>query len=65
MKIIIIGGVAAGAKAAAKSRRMLTDESEVIIYTDDNFISYSSCGISTCRTSSPISRRSASLSLWY
>ena len=45
MKVIVIGGVAAGAKAAAKSRRLLSEESEVIIYTDDTHVSYSSCGI--------------------
>ena len=44
MKIIIIGGVAAGAKAAAKSKRMLPD-SEVVIYTQDTNVSYSSCGM--------------------
>lgn len=44
MKIVIIGGVAAGAKAAAKSKRMLPD-AEVIIYTKDDFVSYSSCGL--------------------
>lgn len=44
MKIIIIGGVAAGAKAAAKSKRLLPD-SEVHIYTKDNYVSYSSCGM--------------------
>lgn len=45
MKLIIIGGVAAGAKAAAKARRQLDNDSEVIIYTDDTHVSYSSCGI--------------------
>ena len=44
MKIIIIGGVAAGAKAAAKTKRELPD-AEVFIYTKDNFVSYSSCGM--------------------
>lgn len=44
MKIIIIGGVAAGAKAAAKSKRMLP-EAEVKIYTQDTHVSYSSCGL--------------------
>ena len=44
MKIVIIGGVAAGAKAAAKSKRLLPD-AEVIIYTKDDYVSYSSCGI--------------------
>ena len=44
MKIVIIGGVAAGAKAAAKSKRMLS-ESEIHIYTQDTHVSYSSCGL--------------------
>lgn len=44
MKIVIIGGVAAGAKAASKIKRLLPDSS-VQIYTDDTHVSYSSCGI--------------------
>ena len=44
MKIVVIGGVAAGAKAAAKTKRMLPD-SEVHIYTKDNYVSYSACGM--------------------
>lgn len=44
MKIVIIGGVAAGAKTAAKTKRSLPD-SEVHIYTKDNFVSYSACGM--------------------
>ena len=44
MKIIIIGAVAAGAKAAAKAKRILPD-AEITIYTDDTHISYSACGI--------------------
>ncbi len=44
MKIVIIGGVAAGAKAAAKSKRMLP-EAEVHIYTQDTHVSYSACGL--------------------
>ena len=44
MKIIIIGGVAAGAKTAAKTKRMLPD-SEVHIFTKDNYVSYSACGM--------------------
>lgn len=44
MKIIIIGGVAAGAKAAAKSKRILPD-AEVHIYTQDEYVSYSACGL--------------------
>lgn len=44
MKIVILGGVAAGAKAAAKSRRLLPD-AEINLYTDDTHISYSACGL--------------------
>ena len=44
MKIVIIGGVAAGAKAAAKAKRMLPD-SQVDIYTQDTHVSYSTCGL--------------------
>lgn len=44
MNIVIIGGVAAGAKAAAKIKRLLPD-AKVEIYTDDTHVSYSSCGL--------------------
>lgn len=44
MKILIIGGVAAGTSAAAKARR--NDESaEIKIYDMDSDISYSGCGL--------------------
>lgn len=43
-KIVIIGGVAAGTKAAAKSRRLKPD-AEINIYTDDTHVSYSTCGL--------------------
>ena len=44
MKIVILGGVAAGTKAAAKARRMLPD-AQIDLYTDDTHISYSACGL--------------------
>jgi len=44
MKIVIIGGVAAGAKVAAKSRRMCPD-AKIDIYTEEVHVSYSSCGM--------------------
>lgn len=44
MKIVILGGVAAGVKAAAKARRELP-EAEINLYTDDTHISYSACGL--------------------
>lgn len=43
-KIVIIGGVAAGPKAAAKARRIKPD-AQIDIYTDDTNVSYSSCGL--------------------
>ena len=43
-KIVIIGGVAAGAKCAAKSRRLLPD-AEIDLYTQDTHVSYSACGL--------------------
>ena len=44
MKIIIIGGIAAGAKVAAKARRM-SPEAEISVYTQDTHVSYSACGL--------------------
>lgn len=44
MNIVIIGGVAAGAKAAAKIKRLLP-EASVKIFTDDTHVSYSACGL--------------------
>lgn len=44
MNIVIIGGVASGAKAAAKVKRLLP-HANVKIYTDDTHVSYSSCGL--------------------
>ena len=43
-KIVIIGGTAAGAKAAAKTKRLMPD-AEVNVYTSDTHVSYSSCGL--------------------
>lgn len=44
MKIIIIGGVAAGASAAARLRR-LNENAEIILLEKGNFISYANCGL--------------------
>ncbi|MCI1273762.1 MAG: FAD-dependent oxidoreductase [Clostridiaceae bacterium] len=44
MKIVIIGGVAAGSKAAAKLRKLLPC-AQIELYTEDTHISYSSCGL--------------------
>lgn len=44
MRIIIIGGVAAGTKAAAKAHRV-DQNHEIIIYQDEAEVSYSACGL--------------------
>jgi NADPH-dependent 2,4-dienoyl-CoA reductase/sulfur reductase-like enzyme len=44
MRIIIVGGVAAGTKAAAKAHR-LAQNHEIIIYQDEAEVSYSACGL--------------------
>ncbi len=44
MKVIIIGAVAAGSKAAAKLKR-LQPNWDIVIYTADNNVSYSECGL--------------------
>ncbi len=44
MKIVILGGVAAGSKAAAKARRISAD-AVIDLYTDDTHVSYSACGL--------------------
>jgi NADPH-dependent 2,4-dienoyl-CoA reductase/sulfur reductase-like enzyme len=44
MRIVIIGGVAAGAKAAAKAKRVNPDL-EIIVYQDEAEVAYSACGL--------------------
>ena len=44
MKIIIIGGVAGGATAAARIRR-LNEKAEIIIFERSGYISYANCGL--------------------
>ena len=43
-KIVIIGGGAAGPKTAAKAKRV-NPENQIELYTDENLISYSACGL--------------------
>lgn len=43
-KIIIVGGVAGGATAAARLRR-LREEDEIIIFERDEYISFANCGL--------------------
>ncbi len=44
MKIVIIGGVAGGATAAARIRR-LDEKAEVVVFERSGFISYANCGL--------------------
>lgn len=44
MKVIIIGGIAAGTSAAAKLKRS-NPTAEVIIYEKDNHVSFGACGL--------------------
>jgi NADPH-dependent 2,4-dienoyl-CoA reductase/sulfur reductase-like enzyme/rhodanese-related sulfurtransferase len=44
MKLLIIGGVAGGATAAARARR-LNEESEIILFERGEFISFANCGL--------------------
>lgn len=44
MKLLIIGGVAAGTKAAARARREYPD-AEVTIVTQDDYVAYAGCGL--------------------
>ena len=44
MKVLIIGGVAGGATAAARIRRN-TEKAEIILLEKGNYISYANCGL--------------------
>ncbi len=44
MRVIVIGGVAAGMSAASKLRRM-DPKAEIIVYERGNFLSYGACGL--------------------
>lgn len=44
MKVVIIGGVAGGASAAARLRR-LDETAEIVILEKGNYISYANCGL--------------------
>lgn len=44
MKVIIVGGVAGGATAAARIRR-LNEQAEITIYERSGYISYANCGL--------------------
>ncbi|MBQ9932133.1 MAG: FAD-dependent oxidoreductase [Firmicutes bacterium] len=44
MKVVIVGGVAGGATAAARIRR-LNEKAEIIVFERSGFVSYANCGL--------------------
>ena len=44
MKIVIVGGVAGGATAAARIRRN-TEQAEIVLLEKGKYISYANCGL--------------------
>ena len=44
MKVVIVGGVAGGATAGARIRR-LNEKAEIIIFERSGYISYANCGL--------------------
>jgi len=44
MKVVIVGGVAGGATAAARLRR-LDEQAEIVVFERSGFVSYANCGL--------------------
>lgn len=44
MKVVVIGGVAGGASAAARARR-LSEEAEIVVLERDHYVSFANCGL--------------------
>ena len=44
MKVVIVGGVAGGATAAARIRR-LDEQAQIVVFERSGFISYANCGL--------------------
>ena len=44
MRILIVGGVAGGASAAARARR-LSEEAEIIIFERGEYVTFANCGL--------------------
>lgn len=44
MKVVIIGGVAGGATAAARLRR-LDERAEIVVFERGGYVSYANCGL--------------------
>ena len=44
LTIVIVGGVAGGASAATRARR-LNEEAEIILFEKDEYVSFANCGL--------------------
>ena len=44
MKIVIVGGVAAGMSAAARARR-LDEHASIVVLERDDYVSFANCGL--------------------
>lgn len=44
MKVIIVGGVAGGASAAARLRR-LNEDAQIVVFERSGYVSYANCGL--------------------
>ena len=44
MKVVIVGGVAGGATAAARLRR-LDESAEIVVFERSGYVSYANCGL--------------------
>ena len=44
MKVLIVGGVAGGATAAARIRR-LDENAEIVVFERSGYVSYANCGL--------------------
>ena len=44
MKVVIVGGVAGGATAAARIRR-LDENAQIVVFERSGFVSYANCGL--------------------
>ena len=44
MKIVVVGGVAGGASAAARLRR-LDESAEIVLFERDRYVSFANCGL--------------------
>ena len=44
MKLVVVGGVAAGMSAAARARR-LDEHADIIVFERSEFVSFANCGL--------------------